>query len=139
MTGITVLERLIAEMEPLLHDATFVFACLPPDTEPPYGLKPRMIFTEAEGTTLILERAVAVRNNIAHAFPCRMITLQVHSALEAVGFLAAVAARLSELGMGVNPVAGFHHDHLFVPEDRAEAALASLKDMSREAKSARSA
>ena len=53
-----------------------------------------------------------------------MITLNIHSSLEAVGFLAAITARLAAAGMGVNPVAGYFHDHLFVPAERAEDAMA---------------
>ena len=70
-----------------------------------------------------------------HVFDCRMITLDVHSALDAVGFLAKVATRLADLGMGVNPVAGYYHDHLFVPVDRADDAMTALREMAREASS----
>ena len=34
---------------------------------------------------------------------------------------------MAALGIAVNPVSGFYHDHLFVPEDRAEEALAVLQ------------
>ena len=62
-------------------------------------------------------------------FPCRMITLEIHSALDAVGFLAAVTTALAREGIGVNPVAAYHHDHLFVPHDRAEDAMRALQDL----------
>ena len=65
-------------------------------------------------------------------FRCRRITLEIHSALEAVGFLAAITTRLAASGMGVNPVSAFYHDHLFVPVDRAEEAVALLEEMARE-------
>jgi hypothetical protein len=35
--------------------------------------------------------------------------------------------------MGVNPVAGFFHDHLFIPEDRADDAIAILKQIASDA------
>jgi len=35
--------------------------------------------------------------------------------------------------MGVNPVSAFHHDHLFVPADRAEEALLILLQLASEA------
>lgn len=62
-----------------------------------------------------------------------MITLNVHSSLEAVGFLAVIASRLAGKGMGVNPVSGFFHDHLFVPVGREEEALAVLEAVAVEA------
>ena len=74
-----------------------------------------MLFVEAEGLTLIIEREVALAEDLAFEFECRMITLNVHSALEAVGFLARVIPALAGLGMGVNPVAGFYHDHCSFP------------------------
>jgi uncharacterized protein len=40
-------------------------------------------------------------------FACRMITLNVHSSLEAVGFLAAITRQLAQAGMGVNPASAF--------------------------------
>lgn len=67
---------------------------------------------------------------LRQTFASRLITLTVHSALDAVGFLAAVTARLAETGISVNAVSAFHHDHLFVPADRAEDAMAVLREIS---------
>ncbi len=78
-----------------------------------------------------LARALAWAG-LAASFRCRMITLTVHSSLEAVGFLAAVTARLARAGMGVNPVSAFHHDHLFVPADRADEAMEILRQLANE-------
>lgn len=60
-----------------------------------------------------------------------MITCEVHSSLEAVGFLAVIAATLRDLGMGVNPVSGYYHDHLFVPEGREWEAVGALKALAK--------
>jgi len=87
-------------------------------------------FAEAEGTTVIVTKSEAESLGLAYEFPCRMITLKVHSALEAVGFIAAVAGHLAKHGMGVNPISGFYHDHLFVPAGRADEALSALQDLS---------
>jgi hypothetical protein len=62
------------------------------------------------------------------------ITLQVHSALEGVGLTAAVATALAESGIACNIVAGFHHDHLFVPWERRDEALVILGGLQRGAK-----
>ncbi len=129
MGGETDLDRLIAGMDPELRPGVHVFATLPPGAAPPAGVAPVMVFREAEGTTLILEQGAAEAAGLEVAFPSRMITLRVHSALEAVGFLARITACLAEAGISVNPVAAFHHDHLFVPADRAEEALALLRDL----------
>lgn len=88
-----------------------------------------MVFQEAEGQTIIITRDMAERCSLPYSFPCRHITLNIHSSLEAIGFLAAITQRLAEHDIPVNAVSAFYHDHLFVPEDRAEEALKLLEDM----------
>lgn len=133
MPGETELDRLIAGMRPRLWPQTYVFATLAPGRPIPAGLEPLLSFEEAEGRTLIVTADEAAAHGIAAIFPCRRITLQVHSSLEAVGFMAAVAAQLARHGIGANPVAGYYHDHLFVPVERAEEALAALEGLAAEA------
>ena len=58
------------------------------------------------------------------------ITLGVHSSLAAVGLTARVAAALADVGISANMVAAFHHDHVFVPWDRREEAVAILRGLS---------
>lgn len=115
-------------MQPVLHPGIFVFASLPSRSWPE-GLSPVMVFQEREGTTLVVERAAAERAKLDAIFPCRMITLNVHSSLEAVGFLAAITRHLTAAQIGVNPVSAFHHDHLFVPADPAELAVRLLEEL----------
>ena len=55
------------------------------------------------------------------------ITLMVYSALDGVGLTAAVATALAQHGIACNVVAGFHHDHMFVPWERRDEALAILQ------------
>jgi hypothetical protein len=122
-------------MRPKLHPGEFVF-CTVASERMPAGVDPVMTFRESEGMTLILREEQATAAGLRPSFRCRMVTLGVHSSLEAVGFLAAVTARLAAAGMGVNPVSAFYHDHLFVPADRAEEAVRLLEAMAAEASSA---
>jgi hypothetical protein len=119
-------------MRPVLHAPVYRFATLPPGGRWPAGLRPILQFHEAEGITIVVERAAAEAVGLPSVFSCRLITLEVHSALDAVGFLAAVTARLAKHGIAVNPVAAFHHDHLFVPEEHAEAAMRALLNFAAE-------
>lgn len=130
MSGETNLGKLLRSMQPVLHPCIYVFATVDRAFDST-GLAPRMTFEETEGKTLILLQETTVSNNIDHEFPSRMITLNIHSSLDAVGFIAAIATKLASLGMGVNPVAAFHHDHLFVPADRADDAMRALNELSR--------
>lgn len=129
MGGERDLQKLLASMTPQLNPEVYVFATLPPGSSLPQGLEPVMRFVEREGTTLILAESSATAAGLAGTFRCRMITLDIHSSLEAVGFLAAITNRLAAAGMGVNPVSAFYHDHLFVPAERAEEALAILRKL----------
>ncbi|NML14815.1 ACT domain-containing protein [Azohydromonas caseinilytica] len=119
------LDRLLRHMAPQLHPQTWVYVCLP-DGHVPEGLELICTFREEEGLTLIVEQEAAERAGLPFTFESRRVTLTVHSALEAVGFLAAVSARLAAAGISCNAVAGYHHGHLFVPAARADKALAVL-------------
>ncbi|HWK63771.1 MAG TPA: ACT domain-containing protein [Rhizobiaceae bacterium] len=129
MTGEKDLAKLLGGMRPRLQDQIYVFASIPSGEDLPSSIQPIMVFREAEGLTAILPASEAREVGIDCAFRCRMITLEIHSSLEAVGFLAAITARLAEAGIGVNPVSAFHHDHLFVPADKADEAVAVLREL----------
>ncbi|WP_411818461.1 ACT domain-containing protein [Hyphococcus sp. DH-69] len=132
MQGEKNLDTLLRSLTATLKDGTYVFVTLP-DNDIPAGINPRMIFRESEGKTLILTKEEAEKAALDYSFPCRMITLNVHSALEAVGFIAHIATKLAQHGMGVNPVAGFYHDHLFVPLGRENDALKILEEIAKDA------
>ncbi|TIM80682.1 MAG: ACT domain-containing protein, partial [Mesorhizobium sp.] len=83
-------------------------------------------------TTMIALEEKAEAAGLEIVFRCRMVTLNIHSSLEAVGFLAAITMRLAAVGVGVNPVSAFYHDHLFVPADRAVEAMAILTKLAEE-------
>ena len=128
MAGETDLDTLIRSLSAKLVDGLFVFVTVQP-SEIPKDITPRMVFEEAEGTTLIVLKSEAEAHSLPYEFPCRMITLNIHSSLEAVGFMARIATELAKHNMGVNPVSGFFHDHLFVPDGREEDAMTVLNEM----------
>jgi hypothetical protein len=130
MTGETDLDRLLSGLEPVLQAGLFRFATLPPGSYVPASVSPVMVFREAEGMTLVVSEADAAAAGLASGPAFRMLTLTVHSSLEAVGLIAAVSGCLATAGIPVNPVSGYYHDHLFVPADRAEEALALLWQLS---------
>lgn len=132
--GETNLTSLLAALETRLHPDTFAFLTLPPSQQPPPSLHIQMSFREAEGLTVITTEASATLHRLDYVFPCRMITLDIHSSLEAVGFIAVVATKLKDMQIGVNPVSGYYHDHLFVPVGMENKALEMLHAMTVEAK-----
>lgn len=124
------LAALLRQMKPELRPGIFVFCTIAPNERIPAALNPLLTFREQEGTTLVILREEAEAAGLSYAFTSRLITLTVHSALDAVGFLAAITARLAEAGISVNAVSAFHHDHLFVPVDRADDAMATVQTLS---------
>jgi len=133
MPGERDLNTLLQTMRPEMGEGVFVF-CSISDKEIPSAVRPVHIFREREGTTLVVRREEAEHVGLSYHFASRLITLTVHSSLEAVGFLAAITGRLAEAGISVNAVSAFYHDHLFVPEQRADEALHLLQDMPKQAK-----
>jgi hypothetical protein len=121
---------LLRDIKSELREGIFVFCAIAEDTKIPATIHPLLTFREQEGTTLVLRREEAESAALSYQFSSRLITLTVHSSLDAVGFLAAVTARLAEAGIAVNAVSAFYHDHLFVPESRAEEAFGLLQNMS---------
>ncbi|WP_448044023.1 ACT domain-containing protein [Bradyrhizobium liaoningense] len=131
MTGERDLTALLRHMRPELRPAVFVFCTIPANESTPSAISPLLTFREQEGTTYVVLREEAEAAGLHYTFTSRLITLTVHSALDAVGFLAAVTSRLAEAGISVNAVSAFYHDHLFVPVDKADEAMAVLQAMSR--------
>lgn len=125
------LDTLLGTMSAKLIDGLYVFATIS-DRDIPNGIQARMTFQEAEGTTLIMHKEQAEARGLPYEFPCRMISLEVHSSLEAVGFLARITTALAKHGLGVNPVSGFYHDHLFVPDGKEKDALRILQELANE-------
>lgn len=130
------LSKLLATLTATLHSPTYVFAVLKDESKLPPFSEIEMFFREAkyEGITIITTQDYAESVGLEYAFPSRKITLDVTSSLDAVGFIAVVATRLAAAGMGVNPISGFYHDHLFVPLGREEDALKIIAKLAEENK-----
>lgn len=129
MNGETNLDRLLASMKPELNPGPYVFCTLPGPV--PDGIRPVVTVREPEGLTVVVPQAQADTLGLPYHYVAGWITLRVHSALDAVGLTAAVAETLATAGLSCNVVAGFHHDHLFVPYGQASHAVALLEDRTR--------
>jgi hypothetical protein len=126
--SVTDLKAMLVGMQPRLSERVWAFHAISdtafiPDTA-------FAIIREEEGTNCIIPAQAAPEDAPRFA----QITLQVHSDLESVGLTAAVSTALSTSGIACNVIAGLHHDHLFVPWDRREEALALLERLSLDAR-----
>lgn len=119
------LATLCAMIEPEIAAPVYVY-CSFPDFSLPVDLSPLLTFREAEGLTAVVDLLDAERYGLSYTFKARLITLKVLSSLEAVGFLAVVSAHLATAAIPCNAIAGYHHDHILVPVDRADEAFLIL-------------
>ena len=120
------LDQLLAALQPKLNPGVFVFAQVDKLSDA-LQLDALAAFRESEGVTVVVPEAQAVRAGLAIGFRAAWITLQVPSDLQAVGLTAAFSKALADAGISCNVMAAVHHDHLFVPADRGEDALACLQ------------
>lgn len=128
MSGIEDRTELLRNAAPELDEESWVF-CLQAHAAP-LAAEAFALIREAEGTTLILTESQARSLGLEFEARFSRITLSVHSSLHAVGLTAAVASRLAQAGIACNVVAGYYHDHLFVPADRGLEALERLELLS---------
>ncbi|RPE40717.1 hypothetical protein EDD90_3780 [Streptomyces sp. Ag109_O5-1] len=129
MAGESDLRKLLTGMRPQLNPGRYVFTAVGGGIPP--GATPVVTVAEQEGLTLVVRQEEADAAGLAYEYVAGWITLRVHSALEAVGLTAAVARELADVGLSCNVVAGFHHDHLFVPYERVAEAVAVLEELAR--------
>ena len=130
-SGISELDVLVKSMCPRLLEGVYVFSSIEGGTlKDVVGMDPLCTFNEKEGLTVVVPAHVAVSNNLISSGKYCMITLDVHSSLDAVGLTAVVSRVLAKAGISANVIAGYFHDHIFVQEERAADAMVVLEKLS---------
>jgi len=115
-------------MVPHLHEGEYVFCTVKEWA----AINPQEVvgtFREEEGWTLVMPRIVADRLQLPYAFIASWITLTIHSSLEAVGLTAAFSKALRDRQISCNVMAGYFHDHIFVPVQDAAVAIEVLQGL----------
>lgn len=112
-------------MRPVLHAGPYGFAVCEAVPEGAFAS-----VAEDEGLTVIAPVAVLQAAGVEPGPHWARISLSVQSDLAAVGLTAAFARALADKGISANVIAGFHHDHIFLPWDQRFAALAALEALS---------
>lgn len=126
MAGERDLKTLLRGMEPHLSAEPYGYVVVPTGKAVPVGLVPFATIAEQEGLTIVARAdRLALAGMVAEPLWAR-ISLTIHSDLSAVGLTAAFAETLAAKGVSANVIAGFYHDHIFVPWDRRSDALVAL-------------
>jgi hypothetical protein len=132
MSGETDLSAMLESLTVTVRPDDYVVATLSPDADvPALGDGVAAVIDEAEGPTVIATITRAAYEGWAHNFVAAWLTLDVHSALEAVGLTAAFSRQLGRAGIPCNVIAGFHHDHILVPHDKSQAAVEVIQALAR--------
>ena len=131
MQGIVDINVLLKDMEPILDSEDYVFCSNKAFilNEEIIQLNPIATFLEKEGMTLVITKDIADKNTIDYASVFSKITLEIHSSLDAVGLTAAFSNALTSHGISANVIAGYYHDHIFVPKDKAKLAMKALIEL----------
>jgi uncharacterized protein len=116
---------LLGSLAPVLDPEVYTFATVS-DSEYEKLERPLGFFRESEGVSVICRLRDAQALGLKHEGEFRKISLSVHSSLHAIGLTARVSTALADSGISCNVVAGYYHDHLFVPVNRADEAKAIL-------------
>lgn len=127
MPGEEDLARMLASLDVEQRPGTFTFV-----TGEWPGLRSvaQAIIEESEGTTMVVEVEQAVAVGAPVEFKASWLTLRVWSSLASTGLTAAVSSALAGEGIACNTIAGYYHDHLMVPVERAEDAMRVLRELS---------
>jgi uncharacterized protein len=131
MNGETNINVLIRSMKPYLNGGEYVFCTL--KTTPIDLGNCLFFFKEKEGMTLVCGKQYADNQGYTYSSTFSWITLSVHSALEAVGLTAAFSNALAQHNISCNVVAGYYHDHIFVPTHQSLEAIKVLENLAKQA------
>jgi hypothetical protein len=124
MSGETDLGTILAGLTVSKRPGSYVFVPLP--TGHIAGADVPVVIREEEGTTVIVPTEVARERGWDVSLETAWLTIDVHTSLEAVGLTAAMSRVLADASIPCNVVAGFYHDHLFVPLDQVDTALEAI-------------
>ena len=132
MAGETDLKAILQSLSPIMLDETYVFCTVVGASYGDYAESaPIASYQEHEGLTLVLTQESADASELEYEGLFSCITLQVHSSLESVGLTAVVTGKLAAYEISANIIAGYYHDHVFVPQAQASEALALLRNLNR--------
>jgi len=123
--GETDLEAMLSTLAVERRPGVFTFIAVKVPT-PGLLAAAHAVVKEGELTTVVLPVEAAERSGQPVAVRLAWLTLTVFSSLEAIGLTAAVSTRLTERDISCNILAGYHHDHLLVPVERVDDAIAAL-------------
>jgi hypothetical protein len=123
------LQQLLKSINPQLKEGKYVYCSVDKQTLQQLDISPLLTFKEDEGVTLVIEKYKADAHYLEYQTIWELVTLSVHSSLNAIGFIAAITQHLAKYEISTNVISAFHHDHLLVPLGKGERAVELLKEL----------
>lgn len=124
-----VLQKMLASLAVERRAGVFTYVAVEVPTPGLLAAAHAMV-TEGTLTTLVLPVESARRAGLPIVIELAWLSLTVQSSLEAVGLTAAFSKILGDAGISCNVLAGYQHDHILVPIERADDAIAALRPVS---------
>ena len=122
------LDLLIRNMQPV-RGPDYAFCQVDEPTYKATAVTPLAMFREAEGVTVIFPLTEVDKLRFPVTWVGTLITLNVNSSLDAVGFIAKITSELASANISVNAFSPVSHDHLFVKPDDADSTMEILRKM----------
>lgn len=116
-------DRLLSTLSVTMRPEVYVYAVT---AQRPSGDDYAAVIQELEGWTVVCTREFARQRSWSYTYDCRWISVEAQSSLEMVGLTKALSSLLADAGIACNVLAGYFHDHLLVPEDKADQAISVL-------------
>ncbi|MDA7763906.1 ACT domain-containing protein [Pelagibacterales bacterium] len=117
----------LKNLNPVLLEDEYVFCTFLSSI---YGdhnkLNPIASFNEKEGLTLVVKKKIAKFNNLEFKGTFKCISLNLISSLTSIGLMALISKALADNEISANIYAGYYHDHIFVPLEKANDAFKLL-------------
>jgi hypothetical protein len=122
------LQELLKQLQPRLHQETYCYVYSKAEKDP-LNRTSFCVVKEKEGVTYIMTQKKADDFGLPYTFTGKLITLEVYSDLHAVGLTMVVSTTLANAGIPCNSIAGYHHDHILVPEEQGQKAMRILQEL----------
>jgi hypothetical protein len=129
LSAIKNLQQLLKSIEPKLKQGEYVYCSVNEKTFEKLVISPLLMFNEDEGITLVIEKSQADSHSLEYEETWELVTLSVHSSLDAIGFIAAITQHLADYGLSTNVISAFYHDHLLVPFGTGKRVVELLREL----------
>ncbi len=116
--GEATLAVLLRSLSPLLDLVEYSYYFVGTGNTVPAQIQAFATIQEPEGTTIVARTMDIESTGMISMGTWARISLSVHSSLMSVGLTGTLASALAAAGISANVIAGYYHDHFFVPWDR---------------------